>query len=86
MEIKLTPQEIIQVSKNLIKQASQIESASKAADSSVNRIRHMKSPRLERDIQQWDQLRKQIDQAILALRDGADELDKLAQANIQVNQ
>lgn len=86
MKIKLTPQEIIQVSKNLKKQASQIENASKAADGSVNRIRQMKSPRLERDIQQWDQLRKQIDQAILALRDGAKELDNLAQANIQVNQ
>ncbi len=85
MELKLTPQEIIAVSKDLTKQAAQIETATRSADSSVNKIRHMKSPRLERDIQQWDQLRKKIDQAVKALQDGAKELDNLAQGNISIN-
>jgi hypothetical protein len=85
-EIRLTPQEIIAVSKDLAKQATQIEQASKSADSSANKIRHMKSNRLERDIQAWDNLRKKIDQAVVALRDGAEELNNLAKANIAANQ
>lgn len=84
-DIRLTPEQIIQVSKDLAKQATQIEAAAKAADGSVTQIRPMKSPRLERDIQQWDQLRRQIDQAVQALRHASDELNKLAQDNLAAN-
>ena len=86
MQITLTPEEIINVSNQLKAQADNIEDARISADSQVGTIRDMQSPRLQRDIETWDSLKAEIEKAVSALRDAAEELNNLAEANIQANQ
>jgi uncharacterized protein YukE len=86
MEIHLTPDEIEKVAKSIDKQANNIDSNVKTADSQVNSIRYMKSPRLKKDIQSWDDLKKSINQAVEALLQASKELNKLAEQNRRVNQ
>jgi len=86
MDITYNTVELLAVSKEIAKKATTIEQAVASAESSVGRIRNMKSPRLMRDIRQWDKVRKEIKKAVIALRDGAKELDRLAEDNRIINQ
>lgn len=86
MQINLTPEEIIDVSGQLSAKAEEISNATSAADTQVGRIRDMMSPRLQRDVETWDQLKSSIQQAINALRDASEELKRLGEANITANQ
>ena len=86
MQITLTPEEIINVANQLKAQAENIEDARISADSQVGTIRDMQSPRLQQDIEMWDSLKAEIEKAVSALRDAAEELNQLAEANIIANQ
>ena len=85
MRIILTPEEIVQVTNQLNAKAEEIDSATQAADQAVGGIRDMESPRLQRDIETWDNLKASIKEAVQALLDASQELKNLAEQNTEVN-
>ncbi len=81
MEIHLTPSQINDVAKKLDVAATRIQEARHSANSQVNTIMNMKSPRLKRDIDAWQKLSKHIGDAVTNLNDIAKELRDLAEKN-----
>ena len=86
MNIHLTPEQIDDVASQIRSRAGDIQQAAASADSSVGTIREMQSPRLVRNITAWDDLKGNIQKAVEALQELAQEMNKLAEANRIANQ
>ncbi len=85
MELKLTTTEITQAGTTLKNSAEEIQNAAQKASSSMSQLTGMVSPALQRDIDQWNQLKQSITKAVAALQDASVLLKKLAIDNENAN-
>ena len=86
MDISLNTGDIESAAQQLKTKAGEMEQAIQTAESSISPLRSMKSPRIVRDLETWDSLKKNFETALQSLLEASNELVKAAEANVSANQ
>jgi hypothetical protein len=85
MEVLLNTGEIEKASAQLKSRAADMESAIQAAQTAISPLRSFKSPRVERDLAAWDELKSVFLKNLQNLLEAADELTRGVKANEAAN-
>jgi hypothetical protein len=85
MEVLLNTADIQAASQKLKAKASEMESAIQEAETAISPLRSFKSPRIERDLGAWDEIKSTFLKNLQNLLDAADELARAASDNEAAN-
>jgi hypothetical protein len=85
MQITVITEDIQNASEQLKSRGADMESAIQAADTAINPLRSFKSPRVERDLESWDNIKSAFKQSLETLIEAAQELARAAADNETAN-
>lgn len=85
MEVLLNTADIQNASSQLKSRAADMESAIQTAENAISPLRGFKSPRIERDLSSWDEIKSTFLKNLQNLLESADELARAAADNESAN-
>lgn len=85
MEVLLNTADIQNASSQLKGRAADMESAIQTAENAISPLRSFKSPRVERDLSAWDEIKATFLKNLQGLLEAADELARAAADNEAAN-
>ena len=86
MDIYLNTADIEHAGQQMRTKAGEMEEAVQNTDNSISPLRDFKSPRIVRDLENWDNLRQNFSTALQNLLEASDELVAAARDNEAANQ
>lgn len=85
MDLSMNTADIQNASSQLKSRASDMESAIQTAENAIGPLRSFRSPRIERDIVAWDEIKATFLKNLEILLESADELARAAADNETAN-
>ena len=85
MEVLLNTGDIQNASSQLKSRGAEMESAIQTMETAISPLRSFKSPRVERDLGAWDQIKSTFLKTLESLIENADELARAAADNEAAN-